>query len=238
MKTEHIHQVIGCLFVSGNEALAKKLADELKLTKRSIKEDEPAFTYDELAKDMWFDIIGKAKKYYNISFDLENNDPAKDEKAKIITISRPSEDKIQSGKTPMKDEFKVRCQLWFAGGDWEQPCMYFKCQLIKNTFYGLGSIKTYLGDLGEYRSSHWVIIPPKDAGNTHLIERKNGGWTAITDEDLTGGEKTPELEPNKAWKWLKEHFMKMVNDHIAGKNKKESKEASETKGSTSTNPKL
>lgn len=190
------------------------VANGLNITRRGIPDGKPIFTYSELEKTLWNDVFKEAMKYFQISFDLENNDPDSSELPKIIRICRPSTDKVQRGKQIPMDEFTVSCQLWFAGGDWEYPSMYFKCQLIEDSFYGLGSMKTYRGDFSSYGKPHIILIPPPSAGNSNLIPGKNG-LVAIQDNGL----KSRELDKGKAWKWLEDYFMKTVMDHIAGKNR-------------------
>lgn len=193
-----------------------KSASDISISKRPVPKDERKnmFSYKELEKEYWSDIWQKAKEHFNISFDWENNDPAKEETPKIITIKRKSEDKVDEDS---EDIFQVRCQLWYAGGDWEYPSIYFRCQLIENSFYGLGSMKTYLGDFGEYSNSHVILIPPIEAGNTHLYKTDDGKFAAIHSTEVNDDE-VEELDPKKAWQWLEQYFLKMIKDHIAGKN--------------------
>ena len=196
-----------------NEEQILKFASELSLSKHTVPKDDRKnlFSYDQLAKDYWWDIWKKAKEAFKTSFDLENNDPFKDENPRIITIKRKSKDKVDEDS---EEIFQVRCQLWYAGGDWECPNMYFKCQCVENSFYGLGSIKTYLGDLNTYGSAHLILIPPKEAGNNNLIQSsKDGSWVALQDD-----KSSKDLDPKKAWAWVEQYFLKMVIDHTKGKN--------------------
>lgn len=192
---------------------------QLQVEKSAVpkKQRDHLLSYDQLSKEYWNDIWSKAKEHFNTSFDKENDDPSKDEVPKIITIKRKSCDKLDKDA---EDIFKVKCQLWYAGGDWELPNMYFRCQVIENSFYGLGSIKTYMGDTSTYFHPHFILIPPREAGNTHLI-KINNKWTAINN-DTPEAKDPEELEPKKAWSWLTKYFENMLNDHVKGKNKEQS----------------
>jgi hypothetical protein len=204
---------------SSDESLIRdivKSASGIDISKRPVPKDDRdhVFSYEQLAKEHWLDIWKKAKEHFNVSFDWENNDPAKEEIPKIITIKRKSKDKLDDSD----DVFQVRCQLWYAGGDWEYPSMYFKCQLIENSFYGLGSIKTYLGDFSKYSHSHVILVPPIEAGNTHLHKSDDGKLVAWHNDEVKNDNEIEELDPKKAWQWLEQYFLKMIKDHAAGKN--------------------
>jgi len=191
-------------------------ASQLSVTHRILPKNENVFIYQELAKNMWNDIMSKAQRYYNIHFDLENNDYSKD-RARVIRITRPSSDKIKRGDREPEDVFSVRCQLWNAGGDWELPVMYFRCQLQENSFYGLGSMKNYLGDMS--RNSHWIVIPPFEAGNYNLVPGNiDGSFRAMHNDEKGKEYNSQDPDKNMSWNWLQKQFLQMVAGHCSGMN--------------------
>lgn len=175
------------------------------------KDRDHLFSYKELEKDYWTDIWQKAKEHFNTRFDWENNNESKDETPKTFIFKRQDPERAD-----LENVFRVRCQMWFAGGDWEYPSIYFRCQLLENSFNGLGSIKTYLGDFGIYGNSHVILIPPKEAGNNHLTKGKKG-WVALNNGEVND-DKVEDLEPKKAWQWVEDYFRKMINNHVKGNN--------------------
>ncbi len=164
-----------------------------------MEEFKQYFNYNQLAKTQWQDLIQQAKKDFNIWFDLENNDPIKGA-TREIAIDDPG--KHISGPS------RFRCQLCCAGGDWEYPVYYFKCQLYEG----------YARGLSKYGKSMLIFIPGKIEGNTHLlpIEKgsNKGGWRAPHDgEDPDPKKIGTEKQPNKAWVALKVFLQNNVNEN-------------------------
>ena len=164
-----------------------------------LEEFKTYFSYANIAKTRWRELIQEAKKKFNIWFDLENNDPVK---------GKTRELKFYDADMDMYTRF--RCQLCSAGGDWEYPVYYFKCQLYKG----------YAKGVGQYSNSLLVFIPGINQGNGHLLPidsgRNKGGWRAPHDD----GEEQPEkrgVERNetKAWKSLNTYLQGLVDAHAA-----------------------
>jgi hypothetical protein len=160
---------------------------------RIISEEKDAFfTYTEMAKDMWRNKVREAQKTFNINFDLENDS---DVTRREIIIDQ---DQWEHTKC------KFKCELRAAGGDWQIPVMYFRCQIVAG--YAKG-VSTY-GLGGPYL----VFIPGKEQGNPHLVKTKNG-WSAPDDNSKKKEEQTNGNE-FQAWKALKEYLKELVDDEI------------------------
>lgn len=119
------------------------------------------FDYTKIVRNHWHPLIKDAMEKSNIVFDLENDDAASDDPARTIKIGDP----------PLNH----RVVLHFAGGDWENPVAYFRCQDYSKCF---------------------VLIPPSDAGNANL-EKTDRGWRASQDDK-------DRKNPNCAalWRWV------------------------------------
>jgi hypothetical protein len=150
------------------------------------------FDYGYLSAAMWRDLLIKAKKDFNIQFDLENNDATNDLIRDIVV--------------PQKQwdftKCKFRCQMCQAGGDWEYPVYYFRCQIISG----------YAFNLSPYRNSFFIFIPGKETGNYHLVKNKDS-WQAPTDDVYKKGI-DPEASKTDCWKALNEYLKTLVEMEI------------------------
>jgi len=115
-----------------------------------------------------------------------------------------------------------------AGGDWEIPVYYFKCQLIDG----------YAFNLGKYRNSFFIFIPGKTEGNYHLLPSKTDGeWKAPDNSHYKKGI-DPEASKPDCWKSLNIYLKKLVDLEIA-KNQQENTERDQNKvseGDSDKNP--
>lgn len=133
------------------------------------------FCYNIPSKTMWRDLIRDAMKEYKISFDLENDDNVASRDIKI-------------------NDRKFYCELWKAGGDWQNPICYFRCE-IKD-----GHIeKPYMS---QHMHPHFIFIPGKNEGNSHLVKAKRG-WSA---PDNNGQDNQSEPDEKLCWKSLTKHL--------------------------------
>lgn len=168
--------------------------DTNKMLQLLYEFDEDFFSYDYIANDMWKDLIHKTKKEFKIQFDLENNESTKQQR--IITI-------------PQKEweytECKCKCELCQAGGDWEIPVYYFKCQVISGYFL----------DHKSHSNSYFIYIPDKTKGNYHLVKH-NDLWVAPNNNDYKKGI-DPEPKERDCWKSLEQYLKELVYLHIEKK---------------------
>lgn len=174
----------------------------INIKKRTAPKDESHFfEYGTLARNMWFDLFGEAHDHFNIYFDHENDDDIPPGRIFTFEVPRPEENIY-----PLTYQFK--CKLHAAGGDWEEPCYYFRCQITEGSFYDFGR---YPGSLGPYKRSFFIVIPGISDGNTRLVEKEDGkGLMAM---DNSHGEDSPELDEKKAWQFIEEYLKKMVEDY-------------------------
>jgi len=137
-----------------------------------IINEEKEFDLSSIQRDFWFKLIGMEQDAADIHFDLENNDPATDSK-------EPKEIELDI-KHPNGEPVKVLCQLWYAGGDWESPVGYFKCQ---------------------YKPSGWFIYIPGPEVNKNLVKRDKG-YSPITNDE-SGQKEKDETKDTDLWDDLK-----------------------------------
>jgi len=180
----------------------------LDLKKRSLPKKEDPFTYKTIADEMWRDVWDKAKEHFKTSFDWENNDSTG--QARCFTFVR------RDPKDDFEWTYKFNCELWIAGGDWESPCYYFKCQLVDGSIYAddYAPELPFPGDIGEYRKSHFILIPPKDGGNSRLVPfTTSKGEKKFGAPDNSSSDEVPELEPRKAWEWVEKYLADFLNEY-------------------------
>ncbi len=158
------------------------------------KKDPDFFDYRDLSNDMWRKKVREAQDEAKVSFDLEND---------YDVAQREVE--IDQDQWEHLSKVKFRCELFSAGGDWEDPVLYFRCQLSKG----------YARDL--HQGDHFIYIPCQAEGNSNLIQGEKGEWHASTDEDRKHSGKKADNKPNeyKAWQGLKKYLTKLVKDEIA-----------------------
>lgn len=168
-----------------------KLHEQLKIL---YEYDGGFFSYDNMSKDMWRDKVHEAKKQFKILFDLENDYTVK--KQRKITIPQSYWEHI---------DCTFKCELFSAGGDWEEPVYYFRCQIVKG----------YALDVATYRNSHFVYIPGKKEGNYHLLPSgsKNYQWAAPNNDTYHKGI-DPERNERDCWKALEMYLKDLVEKEI------------------------
>ncbi len=154
------------------------------------------FTYNTISSDMWYELIKEAKKEQKIFFDLENNESKKQQRTIKI---------LDKKDTPPTNEYIFNCELFTAGGDWEVPVNYFRCQLIKG----------YLEDRTSYRRPYFIYIPKKIEGNYNLVPnlKSDGTWHAPDNSYYKKGI-DPEVNDKDCWKALDGYLRKIVEDYI------------------------
>ena len=159
-----------------------------------LQKSEDFFTYDDMANQKWRELTHEVMKTFNVYFDLENDNPMS---KRVIII-------------PEKEwEFtkcKFRCRMYSAGGDWQYPVRYFRCQLVDGYAFGIE----------KYRSSGmFIYIPKKTEGNYHLIAGKTGSgkWYAPDSQDYKKGI-DPEPNDRDCWKALNNYLKELVDKEI------------------------
>lgn len=155
--------------------------------------DKHFFNYKDLSEEMWHKKIKEAQDKYKVHFDLEND----------YDIAQREVDIPQDEWEHFK-HVKFRCELYSAGGDWEDPVLYFRCQLRDG----------YARDL--HKDDCFIYIPCQAEGNTNLVQGKNDEWHASTDDDHRESKTKADTKPNeyKAWQGLKKYLSKLVKDEI------------------------
>jgi hypothetical protein len=164
---------------------------------RSIveKKEKDFFNYHELSNDMWRQKVHDEQDAVSIDFDLEND---YDVTQREIVIDQNEWDFTKC---------KFACELRSAGGDWQNPVLYFRCQL-KDGYAKRNGKSIYSSN------SHFIFIPGKDEGNGHLVKTKKG-WTAPDDDNTPKRSKDNNGNEHQAWEALKKHLKKLVDDEIA-----------------------
>jgi hypothetical protein len=198
-----------------NSVIQKEFAKiAFNMTKRSLPKKQEAFSYKEIADDMWRNVWAKAKEHFSTIFDWENNDSIGQKR--VITFTDKDDE-----NPDISFDYKFNCDLWCAGGDWEYPSYYFKCQIVDGSTSVYDDDKLpFPGPVSLYRHAHFILIPPKEAGNNHLISgSKTHKWVAIDNSDVSSeaAKKIPELDSKKAWEWLEDYLKKYIDAYFKNK---------------------
>lgn len=142
--------------------------------------DKDLFDYNSVSKEMWDEKISDAKKEFEVDFSTENDDT------------------VDQQKTIEVDDTKFACEMYSAGGDWEFPLRYFRCQLKDG----------YAGGLSKYSNPHFVFIPNGDEGNGQLEKSDKGKWSC-PNSDCDEEEKRDE---DKCWDSLEKYLKDLVKN--------------------------
>ncbi len=156
-----------------------------------LLESEDFFDYTYLAKDFWRDLIRETQKESKIRFDLENDDPVKNQERTL--------------KFPIRfQDVKFRCKLYQAGGDWEDPIYYFRCQQTDGLIKGISKYN---------KSAFFVFIPNNKEGNFHLIKTEKG-FRLPTNSDSFDRQYSEKNPPSirKCWESLKKYLRQIVKE--------------------------
>ena len=89
-----------------------------KIAKKTIHD----FSYGNEIHHLWDNALSAEMDRSNIHFDLENNE-GYDFKTKDLDFTAHDGDK----------KFRVNAQICWAGGDWEAPICYFRCEFEDKT---------------------------------------------------------------------------------------------------------
>lgn len=152
--------------------------------------DKSFFSYDIEAKDMWGDKINDARDEFNVSFDTENDD----------TMDQQRTIRIEQDEWEHVGKVSFACEMYSAGGDWEFPLRYFRCELKNGHAKGIS----------KYSNPHFVFVPNGEQGNGQLTKSDKGKWVC-PDSDYDEEEKRNEKQ---CWDSLKEYLQELVDDEI------------------------
>jgi hypothetical protein len=159
---------------------------------RLLCEDQ-FFDYSSIAKDTWGKKLQEAQKEQGIHFATENDDDVSQRSVKI--------DQDMWDFT----DCRFRCELRYAGGDWEWPVAYFRVQIVDG----------YADGVSQYGNPYFVVIPDKNGGNHHLVKAKSNEWCAPNHEN-TRKKTKDEMRPQerKCWAFLKKYLTDMVQKEV------------------------
>lgn len=178
------------------------------MKKRTLPKKEDAFSYKEIADNMWREAWDKAEKEFNTSFDWENNES---------TGQKRVIDFVDDSDPDIEFHYKFNCDLWAAGGDWESSNYYFRCQMVDgSTHTEDNDTLPFPGPIGQHRTAHFILIPPYEAGNTHLQKSNKGKWMSLQNSE-TSSKDEPELDPKKAWEWLEKYLKNYIDAYFKNK---------------------
>ena len=146
------------------------------------------------------ELIAIAQKECKISFNLENDDGCEQ---KDVTIPTPDTAWKSERDGKVLNDKKVFCvELCQAGGDWEVPVMYFRCQEKKSA------------------RDIFVLIPTKAQGNKYLVTEK-GKTSTPNNNDFKGD---IDFDYKELWKSVEIMLKQRMDDkkkdkisRIAGK---------------------
>jgi len=162
--------------------------------KMATKIDKNYFNYERIGRDMWGDLVDKTQDLYNIYWDSENDEAITQ---KNISIETPED--VWGPEKQFGKKASFRCELRFAGGDWEQGVFYFCCQCIKG---------------GAFRTDEcFVLVPSKEQGNLGLIKDGKDKWHS-SQGDGKDVEYSHEEAEKQCWESLPEMLRKANSDKI------------------------
>lgn len=153
--------------------------------------DKGFFSYDVESKDMWAEKIKEAKDEFDVDFNTENDDSM--DQQRTVEVEQSQWDHL--------GPVKFACEMYSAGGDWEFPLRYFRCELKDG----------YAKDLSKYSNPHFVFVPNGEQGNGQLTKSDKGKWVC-PDSDYDDEEE--ERDEKKCWKSLKEYLKSLVDAEI------------------------
>lgn len=174
--------------------------------------EEEIFNYSNIIRPAWNKIVHSAQEFQNIYFDLENDDSTGQKRIFYVKKNLRKDQPIK---------YQINAELCMAGGDWENPVMYFRVELthdysLKNSKYN--NNPKYIWDLErDYNGLYncFVLIPPVEAGNKLIKTEDKKGWRAYQNEDISPDDKKiadiEEKDQKKAWGWLKDLLEKAID---------------------------
>jgi len=164
--------------------------------------NEEFFNYKPIASNIWSKLLREAMDQFKIKFDTENDDPVNSKREIVIPQNEWKFTKC-----------KFKCSLCSAGGDWQIPIYYFRCQLVK----GYAFEKSIYSE-----SAFFIFIPGKTEGNYHLVKCNNGEDWCAPDDNVYKEGIDPERNERDCWKSLNKYLKNLVDleiEKVRSKNK-------------------
>jgi len=149
-----------------------------------VKKDTE-FEFSAMIQDAWQELLHAEQDAVGIHFDLENDNLSSCEKSQIIDIGP---------KSAGEDHTKVLAQPCTAGGDWQSPVCYFRCQLIR----------------GRSRHELFIVIPTKEEGNISLTPGEKEGTFRPCDNNEANVPNWKDLKWKPLWDALKKHATERI----------------------------
>ena len=153
------------------------------------KRCEDQFEYDEEIRDMWRELLHKEKDRVHVSFDLENDDGF-ETKTKELDYKNKND-----------DMFRVQARICWAGGDWESPICYFKCQFQERTFFERDN------SWGRWKDCIKAVIIPVDSNPNLVASEKKDLMVAKSGEEGVGSK---DLKEKALW----DEMQKLANIRV------------------------
>ena len=166
----------------------------MKLRLIAEKQDKDFFTYPHETNSMWDEKIKEAKDEFDVDFNTENDDSM--DQQRIVDIEQNQWEHVGSSEY---GPVKFACDMFSAGGDWEFPLFYFRCELKD------GHAKDLM------TQDHFVFVPNGEQGNGQLTKSDKGNW-ACPDSDFDDAEE--KRDEKKCWESLKEYLKELVDEKI------------------------
>jgi hypothetical protein len=149
--------------------------------------EQKDFDFYSEQREIWRAMCRQEQKDVGISFDMENDDS-------IGPIRRIKLKTKHKAMTDIRDgTLAVFAELWQAGGDWECPVYYFRCQIKEESHWG----------------PKFIYIPKKNEGNVNLTSSKEKGKFTACDNNDTD---CADIKKKDLWDAFKKHVEKRANE--------------------------
>jgi hypothetical protein len=166
----------------------------MRITRIAKQNNNDEFKYNDEIRSLWKELLHKEKDRINVGFDLENDEGYKT-RTKDLNVTNKNNDK-----------YRINARISWAGGDWESPICYFKCQIQKRSYFE--------------RDDSWgrwedrmkaIIIPVKTNSNLQISEKDK---TRLVAKGADEGASSKDVNEKALWdemQELAEERVKMYN---------------------------
>lgn len=158
-----------------------------------LTEEDDFFGYDAIAKPMWQDKFKEATEEFGVCFDLENDNDISD---RVISLPQ---------RLTLPEKCVFHCQMRKGGGDWEQPSIYFRCQLWDGYAFGHNS------------NPYFCFIPNHDQGNYHLIKHEDIWGSPDSNSKIE-----EEPDEKECWAALEDYLLELIDEEVKEHEKNDS----------------